>query len=68
MDGLRLLEQSGLGLRISLAGDRLRVISPVKVSEQQLSDLFANSTLQLIRLERVAPSLEDVSLTLAEKQ
>ncbi len=68
MDGLHLLEQSGLGLRISLAGDHLRVISPGEVTEQQLSDLIANSTLQLIRLERVAPSLEDVFLTLAEKQ
>ncbi len=68
MEGLRVLEQSGLGLRISLAGDHLRVISPGEVAEQQLYDVFANSPLQLIRLERVAPSLEDVFLTLAEKQ
>lgn len=68
LDGLRILEQSGLGLHISLAGDHLRVISPANVSGQQLADVFADSRLQLIHLEQVAPSMEDVFLVLAEKQ
>lgn len=68
LDGLQLLEKSGLGLRISMAGDHLRVISPAEVTELQLREIFENNYPQLIHLEQVVPSLEDVFLVLAEKQ
>ena len=68
LDGLNMLKKSGMGLRVSLAGDHLRVISPVEVSERQLSELFVDSSLKLERLEQAVPSLEDVFLTLAEEE
>lgn len=68
LDGMQLIEKTGWGLRVSLAGDHLRVISPAEVTEQQLGELFQNNGIQLIHLEQVIPSLEDVFLVLAEKQ
>lgn len=68
LEGLQRLEKSDLGLRVSLAGDHLRIISPANVTESQLVEIFAESDLVFDRLEPVVASLEDVFLTLAEKQ
>ncbi len=68
LDGLRLLEKSRLVLRVSLAGDHVRVVTPADVTDLQFHELFEDNHLQLIQVQKVIPSLEDVFLVLAEKQ
>jgi hypothetical protein len=52
-------------LRAGLVGDHLRAITPSDVNEDKLHDKLIEIEIEVVHLERVEPTLEDVFLSLA---
>lgn len=67
MAALTRLEKCPLILRAGLAGDHLRAITPKDVTPDELENFLAGNGVQQVRVENVAPSLEDVFLALAAR-
>ena len=66
LTALDVLEKSPSVLRAGLVSDHLRAITPPRVNEREISRLLKEAGLQVERVERVEPSLEDVFLALAK--
>jgi ABC-2 type transport system ATP-binding protein len=62
--GLEILHEMDGVERVGLAGDHLRVISQ-KVGKEALQSLLSREKIQIEKIERVKPTLEDVFLALA---
>lgn len=62
--GLDVLHELGGVERVGLAGDHLRVISQ-RVKKEAMQDLLSRKNIQVEKIERGEPTLEDVFLALA---
>ncbi len=65
LPALAALEHCPCVLRAGLAGDHLRAITPAGVEAQELQTQLSQAGIDLVQVERVEPTLEDVFLALA---
>jgi drug efflux transport system ATP-binding protein len=65
-EGLALLNRRTDVLRVSLAGDHLRIITTERLDGKELRALLVRAGLHVSGLERGEPTLEDVFLTLSK--
>jgi ABC-2 type transport system ATP-binding protein len=68
LSALTVLEQSPFVLRAGLISDHLRAITTSYVVAQALNSSLMNAGVQVDRIERVEPTLEDVFLALVDKK
>ncbi len=66
LDGLNLLSETQGVLRVSLAGDHLRVIVEAGLGEKDIQKMLAKSILHVTSIQKGEPTLEDVFLNLAK--
>ncbi len=64
LEALQALAQNPQVNRAGLAGDHLRVIAPADVRKADLQQVLTQSAVQVSRIAKVEPSLEDVFLAL----
>ncbi len=64
LPALKIIQQADIVERAGLAGDHLRAITDVQVSERALFELLRNAGIDRVEIERSEPTLEDVFLTL----
>jgi ABC-2 type transport system ATP-binding protein len=66
LDGLNLLANTQGVLRVSLAGDHLRVIIEAGLGEKDIQRMLSKSELHVTSIQKGEPTLEDVFLNLAK--
>jgi ABC-2 type transport system ATP-binding protein len=67
LPALAVLEQSPFVLRAGLTSDHLRAITPNHIVAEAMNSSLVNAGVQVDRIEQVEPTLEDVFLTLVDK-
>ena len=66
LDGLNVLSGAQGVLRVSLAGDHLRVIVEAGLGEKDIQKMLEKSNLHVTSIQKGEPTLEDVFLNLAK--
>jgi ABC-2 type transport system ATP-binding protein len=66
LEGLSAFENNKTISRFGLAGNHLRIIAPVKVTEKNIAKILKGHKITEIKITTAEPSLEDIFLTLAD--